>query len=470
MVCGDILKEVNFNDPQDGYYAVFTNLRTRQKKFVDCYCADDKRIEWQMPQNIAPEAIFRIELLARDFEGVLASPEAELEEAWVGTSHLQANGVPTTTLYEQQTYEYVNKDTYTSHTKTKNLLDDKIGWYAQRSKFRSYGEKLDKFTLHQIAYLPYNIGYQNPITEGIVPDQVTTNQISKTFHIPFLLLRPNAMIEPFDQYDLVGYASPIFGIGRIDPILNPIARFGDYCGEYAELRSEQLGEDEDPNREMEFLTKNSSVWPRPTRYPYYSGPDETMGLLPRWLKNYKRYERKLADAGYNVNLWRPTPRIQPEEVNSLIQGHSADASGLGLNGTINPTHGSGGATELQIYQYIDPITTNSFTTVEEDGPDIQGPTGLFTNNSYLPLVDWSSLIMYKDRVHKNKFAISRYNSISHVIDNIVIDFLNLNGYFEALEELDNRFRNLQIPSAEYKIKVKYQTGGNYDIHYQYNRP
>jgi len=148
-----------------------------------------------------------------------------------------------------------------------------------------------------------------------------------------------------------------------------------------------------------------------------------------------------------------------------MEGHGSASSGMGFSNTVDPTHGGNSSTiEFQIYQNIDPITTTSFTTTESDD-DIDpkgGIDGFFTNNSFLPLVDWSSLIMFKDRVNYNKHAIAIYNQ--------QLGSSNLQDFFVALEELDDKFRNLEIPSAGYKITLRYGTGGYYPIQYQYNRP
>ena len=463
VICEEILREVNFDDPRDGYWAVFTNLRTRKESAIKCECVSSDRVEWDMPQHMAPEDIYRVELLARDFEGALAAPTQELEEEWVGTSYLQANGAPTV-LYEQQTNSFTDKNTYTSHTKTKDLLDENIGWYAQRSKFNSYGEKLDRFSLHEVAYLPKTIGYNNPVTEGFQPAHITSDQISKTFHIPFLLLRPNAITEPFDQYDLIGYQSPIFGIGRIAPILNPTAEFNSYSTEYSFMRGDQLGTFED-DEAIDQLTNGAGYWPRPTRYPYYSAPNTTMGRLPRFLRNYKRYERLLSEAGYNVNLWRPARKVSWDEVSQLIDGHQSDASGFGFADGGDPTHGSGGDLPLQIYMPSGPISGASAFVSNEVDNDIDPRSGIgsfSSNNSYLPLVDWTSLILHKDRVHINEYAINAYLNIPSI--------LNVNAFLTAVKELDHRFRTLSMPEDNYTIKLNYQTGGTYEINYQYQKP
>ncbi len=459
--CHDILKPIESSDPQDGYWVKFTNIRTRKSKSNRCYCSSSKKIEFELPQSLLPEEIHRVELIAKDFEGVLTSNTNQLTTEWIGNSHFAAKGVEDI-VYEQKTKAFKNKNVYTSHTKTKSLLDDEVQWYAQTSKYQSYDQKLARYSVNQVAHFDRDIQYSRNFSSNNIS---ISGNFQKSFRTPVVLLSYGGDDEPFDHYDILGYRSHIAQVGYVKPILNPQPQFPQLSQSWLDEYHRQLFLWDYDNQWVHELTQGSSPALRSSHYPFYHEPSGMMNSLQRFVRNNKKYERLLQENGFNITLWRPAPPLTMDEIQPHIQGASVHVGGTGLinQSNNNGSHSNSPTTpQFLVYNHTSLNTSGILmSNINNDDQDLGGSISDWTttNISFLPIIDFTNEVFHRDRVSINLHAAYRLTQVATAS--------TLNSYIQALNLLDQRFMSLKQPSGTYQIRLSNLLGGSTDFNYQF---
>ncbi len=471
-VCSEILDANQASNFEEGNIIRFTNIRTRTFTETPCWCKNDKTLAFDFPADrLSREEIYRINIGFREKEGYFTANTADLDEvestyAGSNTLTLDANDPG---QYEQLQNEYTDKSQFVNKFKYINLLDPAAQWYAQTSRFQSYQEKLSSFSVDRTIYLPRMISYSYEVDLPFLQIAQQSAALGKTFQVPIILLDPGGIAEPFDHFDIVGYRHPLASGGRVDPILNPfhgVSYF--HTSQMVDLRADQYFEDlqnEALKNIIDDLTAGSPIH-RPNRYPFFYEPVR-YGPLKRWMQNYNLLEGALQSAGHNVTIQRPAHPLRDSEINRFIDGASDQTSSGSLGLLPDPTHGSGTGTSTTygIYTpYSPPTGSNSFQTVD-DPSDVDFDPGFDVQSnftSYYALIDWTPRTLNQDRKRANLHAVSQVEA--------AVQLHNFPLYFQALDLLDQKFENTQLPLGNYQIKLVNELDKTYRIlPYQVNQ-
>ena len=474
-ICSEILDANQAANIEEGNIIRFTNIRTRTFNETPCWCKGDKTLAFNIPANkLSAEEIYRLNIGFREREGYFTANPGSLDEV---ESTYASNTDFTTDAsdagqYEQLQNEYTDKSEFVNQFKYTNLLDPAAQWYAQTSRFQSYQEKLSSFSVAQTAYIPRMISYSYEADVPVLTPVFSASQegaFGKVFRIPVVLLDPGGISEPFDHFDIVGYNHSLADGGRVPPVLNPFHGLSYWFKpRMAALRDDQYFEGlANPTLKgiIDDITAGSPTH-RPGAYPYFGEPGR-YGPLKRWMQRYNRLEGDLQDAGYNLTIQRPAHPLRDTEINRFLDGASDQAIPGQLGSLPDPTHGGGGISNATYGIYTppsSPIGSTSFQTVE-DPSDIDFDPGFDVQSnftSYYALVDWTPRVLNQDRKRANLFAVDQVGQQASQV--------NFSLYFQALDLLDQKFMDTQLPLGNYQIRLVNELDKSYrTFPYQVNQ-
>jgi hypothetical protein len=236
------------------------------------------------------------------------------------------------------------------------------GLYFRTSKYNSFKEKIDAYSVKKTGYIPYSSSFS--MTQGN-KEAKSTGQ----YYVPVLLLEGE---ENFDLYEMFTYnyklsqyeekSGKLLHIVGNGPISNWRSDQYQIHGSYA---SSTLSQSEKEHL-YKMAQKCASNWKwveKPAEFPYNGINAEALSASGmtgsiQWMKNIHQYEsilRNRHDLAGNESIRRPDNTLSSEEIS---QARSGVKTGNGLMGGSGNKYGGGGSKQYSAIVDFTPVYVN----------------------------------------------------------------------------------------------------------------